>query len=328
MKTILTPISCKHTRIKIYAFLFCCLLVSSCALPSYFISNNDEPPVKFKTIHVNYEDALKMEAFDLDSTSAENEFKICSRKISIKEANLPKNVESIDTLEFKQLYGLLKPPTDPKQHYITCLKIFLGLDADYKLRLTYQPLLMYRTIPPGTDSIATYTIANNLSLENYIYNDNNKFVPVSKKDQVQLMDNYKKHIKIKNDVFFDANRRFNWTKDFNGDPEAIIFTFQEILHLVPNAVNGKIQIFNVAVERVNQSLNEKFIKHSLIMGVNYTITKKKHMLVTERKTLIVGLHASPENKNKLFGAAGVNFENLTHVCKPSCDNLSYKLANP
>lgn len=173
------------------------------------------------------------------------------------------------------------------------LRFVYGIDADYKMKLFYQPVCLSLTTTTTNDSVAFF-VSRDQPKVFYKYESAKGFSTATSTETLAIA-NYKQ-------VFINKNISTTaiW-KPYQPDVDvgSVIFTFAEIGDLLDDGTKDTVFVYNAAFLRAIPKSNDSLINHSIILTID-------------------------GNLNKLFSDFKGKYANLSHLCPPSCNNLTFK----
>lgn len=256
------------------------------------------------------EDSINLIGHVWDTTAAIPEISHFSLYIgSTASSTLPLLADSIS----KNAFCALKDTADKFHmsdtncnHYITALKITLGLDStSRKIQLLFQPAFL--CLVPCTGTSASFQLKG-ISTTYYTYNAITESFSIA--SDTSSKQRYIDKILIEHKIG-EPKSKFRQPvagNDTLGDVISVIFSFQEIISLIDcNANTDYLKIWNA-------------IQNNYIPSVGYAL--QKHSLILGPKQLNVPLMPFTPVGSGIFSN---KFANFSHLCPPSCNLLSYNL---
>jgi len=233
--------------------------------------------------------------------TAEAEILFAYQTLSINNHSLPVFIQSIDSASIRQLrlYSINERAGNPDWgDFVTAVQIYLGLNAkEDSICLLFQPVLLCKGVNTGDVYKTSWEYPG-------YFNYNGTNFALSNDSSCILR--YQSLIQFK-----QANgsiRNFNPSADSTGDTKSLLLSFQELDSVFISNKSNVIHFWNSVLQiPVSSGL---YTKHSLLLSPKqYGPTDFKNR--AKRKTLL-----------KLPFAG--NFANRSHLCPPSCDEVSYK----
>lgn len=238
--------------------------------------------------------------------------------LSAYDDTLPALAQTIDTSSIYSLWRMVRnihTQIGGCNNYVTALKISLGLNSDInnpKMELLYQPVYLCRIPDNNNDDEDSYTVSFTTG-DYYAYTKISNtwtFAPVG---DIESLNRYKENIRIKR-YLLPWSREFRHDNDETGDVKSMIFPFQEIDSVITHNHASHVLIWNYA------------FRSTLNMGI-YT----KHNLLLSPP---LPLEVAQGSDKKLLNFRGIDFllagyrgsyANRSHLCPPSCDEVTYKI---
>ncbi len=305
--------SIKQSHYIKFFTLACILLMISCG-PSNETADNAKSMMALSTTpcSMNYasEDSINLNDHVWDTAVAVPEISHFTLYVgSSASSTLPLLADSIS----RNAFCLLKDSADKMHqsdtscnHYITALKLTLGLDVGLsKVQLLFQPA--YLCLVNKTGNSGSYQLKG-ISTTYYMYDASTESFSVSTDtaSKQRYIDNIL--IEHKRGEAKSAFRQPVAGNDTLGDVISVIYSFQEIISLInDNANTAYVKVWNAIQDKYIPSVGYYLQKHTLILGPS-------QLNVPIKPFTPVG-----------SGIFSNKFANFAHLCPPSCNGLTFKL---
>ncbi len=178
---------------------------------------------------------------------------------------------------------------------INGLRFVYGIDTtNYKIKLFYQPVCL--TLTATTNDSVRFAVIKKIDKTDTIfkYEPAKGFIPATPNETLAIS-NYTQIVINKNTsptVSWQAYRQ-------NVDVGSTIFSLAEIGDLLNDNSKDTVSIYNAAFLKAISNSTDSLIYHSIILTVDGNI-------------------------NKLTGDFKGKYANLSHLCPPSCNQLTFK----